>query len=820
MGFEDVQQPEQNQEKIKLRKNIQALILQGASLESAAELLGAEQFLIKEQGRGKSGTALSFKVEDFIRWAVDSAKNQNYQLQLPDHLVSLEETILPPDVGELRAGSGAGFEQAGYIPRTRYLMDLLTEMKLQYAVVDGTNTPEMIRQLSYKAFLLPQLGKMVLVCDEEGNATYLVNNVRGERNWQQFINLKKSQLRNLADQGEVVVVSYQGDSELWKQRVSELLSAEELLVNERNNADNITDQESVLSVEEIPEGWLSRQELLDLLGRDYEWITTREQRVVKQGGEVVRHYKIGDGGKAKKYYSPEFVRSLVNESKKIKDAPTGWFTLRGLALELGKDRKWVEERIEVFRAVHPDWCRLYQNPVSHQVLEYLAPQIVSALRGGAETYKEAPVSWCNVRNMALELETSDATINHILSTLPTASEKYSGKYLDRSGRVGIFYHPAVVEAVREKLEGRALPVGFISVKSLVRETGVDEYVIHKLAERLMTPGSQEFRVIQVSPDFKKYGIHPDLAARIQSELAKRTFAPAGWMNRQELARVLERTPEWVDARVPRYLREHPEWMGKHMLQGTKRNSAKLVPYFSPEFISALVIENKEFELNKSVVQGEAHVSKGEKSQKQELNQGGWRSIAALAREGDGEHSYAFVQGLVEEYFGLHPELRESHEVKVGFQTSYSPEVSGYILTKLSEMKPAPAGWKSMASLEEELQRENSTIRKAAEEYLVIYPKEKQNFIAKRKMALHYGPNIVAALNERFSSLKKPPEGWLDRTALARTVGRSTLWVENRQKKVKLIHPEWFKNYLNQLNKSIEYSSPEFVAELKKEAGRE
>jgi hypothetical protein len=85
------------------------------------------------------------------------------------------------------------------------------------------------------------------------------------------------------------------------------------------------------------------------------------------------------------------------------------------------------------------------------------------------------------------------------------------------------------------------------------------------------------------------------------------------------------------------------------------------------------------------------------------------------------------------------------------------------------------------------------------------------------MALHYGPNVVVALNERFSSLKKPPEGWLDRTALARTVGKSTLWVESRQKKAKLVHPEWFNNYLNQLNKPIEYSSPEFITELKKEA---
>lgn len=817
MGFEDIHQPESSQEKLKLRKNIQALISQSASVERVAELLGAEKFLTKSQGRGGSGTVLSFKVEDFIQWVVDSAKDQNYHIQLPDHMVSLEETILPPDAGEIRTGSGAGFEEAGYIPRTRYLIDLLTEMKLQYAVVDGTNTPEMMRKMSYKAFLLPQLGKLVLVCDEEGNATYLVNNVRGERNWQQFINRSKSELRSLVDQGEVAVVSYPGDSEVWKSQISTLLSEEAFEPLESD--DESAQMENALSMETIPAGWISRQDLLVLLGRDYEWIVAREQIAKEQGREIARYYKIaGEKGRTKKYYSPEFINSLVVENRGLEVAPEGWLTLRGIALELDKDRKWVEKRVDVYRSTHPKWFQNYRNPISRQMKEYMSPQIVAVLREDAEKYKEAPAGWYNVRSMALELGTTDTTINRILPTLSFTSEGYSGTYLDRAGKPVIFYRPEVVSAIRKKIEEMELPDGFISLKSLERETGVDSNTIHRLAEKLIIPGRQEFRVIQVSPEFKKYGIHKDLADRIRSEFAKRVFAPAGWMNRIELARKLGRAPEWVDVRVAEYLRDHPEWKAMHKVRGTEKDNSKLVPYFNPELVAILELENEEFEANKSIVRGETRISLEEKDKKVELRGGGWKSIAALAREG--EHSYAFVRGLIEEYFNLHPEVRESQEVKLGFQTFYNPEVSRYILAKLAEMKSAPAGWKSLDTLEGELGRDKVTIRKIAEAYLARYPDEGRNFIGRQKMTLHYGPNVVMALKEHFSAITKPPMGWLDRTALARALGKSPYWVENRQKSAKLVHPEWFKNYLNQHNRAIEYSSPDFLTELQKEAKNE
>jgi len=189
-------------------------------LERLAELLGAEDFLETRTVRGqKHGPVKSFKVTDFVAWVVESAKGKSYEIQLPDHMVVLPMTILPPDKREMRMGGGVGFEKPEFIPRTRYLVDLLSEMKLHYAVADGTNDENMMRGLSYKPYLLPQIGKMVLVCNEEGNATFVVHEVSGEKDWKEYLKMRKSELKQQVTAGEVSVLFYGGDSEEWKESV-------------------------------------------------------------------------------------------------------------------------------------------------------------------------------------------------------------------------------------------------------------------------------------------------------------------------------------------------------------------------------------------------------------------------------------------------------------------------------------------------------------------------------------------------------------------------------------------------------------------------
>ncbi|MBP6929498.1 MAG: hypothetical protein KBB77_01020 [Candidatus Moranbacteria bacterium] len=503
MGFEDIPQPEQNQEKLKLREKIQAFITQGASVDRLAELLGAEQFLTREQGRGKSGAAISFKVEDFIQWTVDSAKHQNYQLQLPDHFVSLEETILPPDAGEIRMRSGAGFEQAGYIPRTRYLMDLLTEMKLQYAVADGTNTPEMMRKLSYKAFLLPQLGKMVLVCDEEGNATYLVNNVLGERNWQQFIQYKKSQLRDLADQGAAAVVSYQGDKEVWKQQISVWLTAEAVAPIEMPGAGKISP----------PKGWMTALEIGKRLGKTDNWVKNRfsafpidtgkfggisygseqfyislkeESELISEkdpqllsGSEIVHSAgttwhiwevwitdylkthpteqpvsRLKPNGNKVPHYLPEIgvqFRDYV-QARKMNMAPNDWLTLSGLAKFLDCSEPYVESRVKLLQESQPDQVKKYFHGTRNTKRTFYSPTLRDQMKKIIQTEREIPENYITLEQLAtmngLTLAQVSMRLFNVLKQNPLLELEKKKSY--KKGK--LYISPKLVQSILSYLE--------------------------------------------------------------------------------------------------------------------------------------------------------------------------------------------------------------------------------------------------------------------------------------------------------------------------------------------------------------------------------
>lgn len=591
MGIEEFPQPavstDRAMKKLALNTKIASLIEQGADLNRLAELLGAEEFIEHHSTRGKRGAVRRLDVVSFIDWTLQSAEGRSYGLRLPEHMLVLDGVILPPDEGEgVKKGSGVGMEAKEYIPRTRYLIDLLSEMKIEYAVIDGTNTDEMMRQLSYKAFLLPTLGKMVLVCDEEGNATYIVNNVRGEGGWRRFIGMQKSELRTLQDNGEVEVVIYSGDSEIWKQGIVARLIQESIITGTKRRNESPTGEEIFKGTP--PEGWISRKELLMELGRDYEWVTVRVSKATEAGQEVVRKYKYDQSKAAENFYSPTFVAALREENAKIETAPSGWLTLRGIAVELGKDRGWVDRRVNKHRATHPDWFRHYQNPISHQYQEYFSPSLIEILRSESKAAEVAPLGWKTIRAMAVELETHSSVIERILQLLSFSAKKYSGKFLDSGGKLTMHYHPDVFKAIKEKIQEGEMPEGYISLKTLTHEANVTEKTALKAIERLRV-GDDDFRVVQKSEESRSYQVKRHLADRVVAEFMNRIPAPINWKSKRELARDLGRDVEWVDARVRRYLKKYPNWASEH--PAGRGKLGRMTTFYSPELQEKLKEEN-------------------------------------------------------------------------------------------------------------------------------------------------------------------------------------------------------------------------------------
>lgn len=221
MSTENGADDRQHEAKIMAYRNqtnerLQRLLASSLSLHEIAELLDAQEFLCtQETGKGKE-PVLEFNAAEFIEREV----KKDLPLVLPTNFLKVKYVVLPPDEGEvIRAGSGEGVEAKKIIPRSHYLMEVLSEIDEPYAVVAGTNTATMVREESYRVFVVFNLEKIIFVNDEEGNATFVVHQVSGvQQKWPQFAKLTKSQLKELGP-SKVTCINYQGDSNEWKARL-------------------------------------------------------------------------------------------------------------------------------------------------------------------------------------------------------------------------------------------------------------------------------------------------------------------------------------------------------------------------------------------------------------------------------------------------------------------------------------------------------------------------------------------------------------------------------------------------------------------------
>lgn len=192
-----------------------------SNLRVIAEMLGATKFLSTIDGGRNKAPVLHFDVKGFVG-ELKSQHNLNATLLMPEIIEKTTNTILPPDPGEIETGSGAGIEAKEIIPRSRYLVELLSEMNIPYQVHSGTNMPNMMRALSYQAFVLPTLNKVILVNNEEGNATFIVHNISPE-NLKIVTELTKDQLKQ---QDNVDVIIFNKPVNEWKQDIASAIMRE------------------------------------------------------------------------------------------------------------------------------------------------------------------------------------------------------------------------------------------------------------------------------------------------------------------------------------------------------------------------------------------------------------------------------------------------------------------------------------------------------------------------------------------------------------------------------------------------------------------
>ena len=99
------------------------------------------------------------------------------------------KVLIPPQhnlVNELQTGNGQGVEEKRLIPRLLTLFYILEAdfdiKKEQIKITQGKVIPEMMRQTPYVRIEIDELERIIYICDEEGNASYVFDTDKLEEN--------------------------------------------------------------------------------------------------------------------------------------------------------------------------------------------------------------------------------------------------------------------------------------------------------------------------------------------------------------------------------------------------------------------------------------------------------------------------------------------------------------------------------------------------------------------------------------------------------------------------------------------------------------
>lgn len=214
-----------------------------------------------------------------------------------DHAERLDIVIVPPDLSQgIRPGKGGGFEPKQLIPRLKTALFVLAnefeldiENKDQLEIISGVVTDKMVRDESYYLVDVPSLQRKLLICDEEGNVSYVFDSAQLKQEGimkEQLLGLSKLILNDFLQAhptaGQRIIYN--------KNFVSNLLQA----INEPrttvlgSDIPKSTTERSVtfhVSAEPAPEGYISVNSYRTSLGLAQEPVE-RAIRELKKTGQL------------------------------------------------------------------------------------------------------------------------------------------------------------------------------------------------------------------------------------------------------------------------------------------------------------------------------------------------------------------------------------------------------------------------------------------------------------------------------------------------------------------------------------------------------
>lgn len=286
----------------------------------------------------------------------------------------------------------------------------------------------------------------------------------------------------------------------------------------------------------------------------------------------------------------------------------------------------------------------------------------------------------------------------------------------------------------------------------------------------------------------------DNTNEIISNTNKNQRAPDWWFNHYELTSLLWLNPatEVIKNIIEKYRNFQPLWFAEYL---NKAN--RLSEYYSPEL----------FKIIKKELEGRwKNVPKW------------WKTITTLNKEL--HFNSVGLKKISDQYRSSHPEWFKKYVNKSNQINEFcSPELCKIIKEEIeNRWENAPEGRKTNYSLSIELNYDNKLLKKLSNQYRGSHPEWFREYLNEVNKSLeYYSPDLCEIIKTKLNSRwEKAPNGWYTLYWLAENLNCGYVFIKNIAEKYREDNPQWFKNYLDEVNKPSQHYSPDLCKKIKEE----
>ncbi|HWT55995.1 MAG TPA: hypothetical protein VN031_03105 [Candidatus Microsaccharimonas sp.] len=466
-------------------------------------------------GSGKDTEAAAFAYFGMgdVESVLDHVAQKAEEIHELDTVIERADThstvIVPPEAGRpIMSGEGS-FEAKDIIPRTKttlfllaneHNIDLHDPQQLRLHV--GQITPGMMRQTSYHLIEVPSLHRDILVCDEEGNQSFVFDTI-----YLQKLNISPDALLTLSKPELKALIQEHPDTgqgfKYSDNFVSNMLNA----IDDPRTVQAEPQPERVVTLrpqaEKAPEGYLSIKGFADTLGSSAKYLAALMKDIDPEIFGPVTIYKFG--GNSVPGYSPrqqELLRAAGEARGKFAVMmPEGYVGLAEFASMAGLSTETVTSTFEKINPELLGTVERYRNKRSDAIVG-LSPSQQVTLRAKLEEnglfLPMAPEGYLSIRGIAKKFKLNNSTVEGAIKSMDEEEFGHAERFRFAS-RVTQGYSPGQIQHITEKLEARGAfldqpPEGYVSFKQFWKEYGVNKAIMQTILE---TTDNEELKSIDM-----------------------------------------------------------------------------------------------------------------------------------------------------------------------------------------------------------------------------------------------------------------------------------------------------------------------------------